>query len=99
MRWIRTVCSPNVAFDEKQIVSSTGALLERVPERLVVIGAGYIGLEMGSVWRAREASVTVVEFLDNIVPNVDLEVAKHFQRNLQKQGINFMLGTKVIQVD
>ena len=94
------VCLPNLAFDEKQIVSSTGALsLERVPERLVVVGAGYIGLEMGSVWSRLGSSVTVVEFLDNIVPNVDLEVAKHFHRNLQKQGLNFMLGTKVIQVD
>jgi dihydrolipoamide dehydrogenase len=70
-----------------------------VPERLVVVGAGYIGLEMGSVWSRLGSSVTVVEFLDNIVPNVDLEVAKHFHRNLQKQGLNFMLGTKVIQAD
>ena len=94
------VCLPNLAFDEKKIVSSTGALsLERVPERLVVVGAGYIGLEMGSVWSRLGSSVTVVEFLDNIVPNVDLEVAKHFHRNLQKQGLNFMLGTKVIQAD
>ena len=94
------VCLPNLVFDEKQIVSSTGALsLERVPERLVEVGTGYIGLEMGSVWSRLGSSVTVVEFLDNIVPNVDLEVAKHFHRNLQKQGLNFMLGTKVIQAD
>ena len=94
------VCLPNLAFDEKKIVSSTGALsLEAVPERLVVVGAGYIGLEMGSVWSRLGSTVTVVEFLDKIVPNNDQEIAKHFQRNLQKQGLNFMLGTKVIQVD
>ena len=94
------VCLPNLAFDEKKIVSSTGALsLEEVPERLVVVGAGYIGLEMGSVWSRLGSTVTVVEFLDKIVPNNDQEIAKHFQRNLQKQGLNFMLGTKVIQVD
>ena len=94
------VCLPNLAFDEKKIVSSTGALsLKAVPERLVVVGAGYIGLEMGSVWSRLGSTVTVVEFLDKIVPNNDQEIAKHFQRNLQKQGLNFMLGTKVIQVD
>lgn len=94
------VCLPNLAFDEKKIVSSTGALsLDAVPERLVVVGAGYIGLEMGSVWSRLGSTVTVVEFLDKIVPNNDQEIAKHFQRNLQKQGLNFMLGTKVIQVD
>ena len=94
------VCLPNLAFDEKKIVSSTGALsLKSVPERLVVVGAGYIGLEMGSVWSRLGSTVTVVEFLDKIVPNNDQEIAKHFQRNLQKQGLNFMLGTKVIQVD
>ena len=94
------VCLPNLAFDEKKIVSSTGALsLDAVPERLVVVGAGYIGLEMGSVWSRLGSTVTVVEFLDKIIPNNDQEIAKHFQRNLQKQGLNFMLGTKVIQVD
>ena len=94
------VCLPNLAFDEKKIVSSTGALsLDAVPERLIVVGAGYIGLEMGSVWSRLGSTVTVVEFLDKIVPNNDQEIAKHFQRNLQKQGLNFMLGTKVIQVD
>ncbi len=94
------VCLPNLAFDEKKIVSSTGALsLKAVPKRLVVVGAGYIGLEMGSVWSRLGSTVTVVEFLDKIVPNNDQEIAKHFQRNLQKQGLNFMLGTKVIQVD
>ena len=94
------VCLPNLSFDEKKIVSSTGALsLDAVPERLVVVGAGYIGLEMGSVWSRLGSTVTVVEFLDKIVPNNDQEIAKHFQRNLQKQGLNFMLGTKVIQVD
>ena len=94
------VCLPNLAFDEKKIVSSTGALsLDRVPERLVVVGAGYIGLEMGSVWSRLGSVVTVVEFFDNIVPNIDLEMGKHFHRNLKKQGLNFLLGTKVIQVD
>ena len=94
------VCLPNLAFDEKKIVSSTGALsLDQVPERLVVVGAGYIGLEMGSVWSRLGSVVTVVEFFDNIVPNIDLEMGKHFHRNLKKQGLNFLLGTKVIQVD
>ena len=94
------VCLPNLAFDEKKIVSSTGALsLDRVPERLVVVGAGYIGLEMGSVWSRLGSVVTVVEFFDNIVPNIDLEMGKHFHRNLKKQGLNFLLGTKVNQVD
>ncbi len=86
----------NVDVDEKRIVSSTGALcLPRVPKHLVVIGAGYIGLEMGSVWRRLGADVTVVEFLDRITPGMDGEVAKQFQRVLTKQGFAFRLGTKV----
>jgi dihydrolipoamide dehydrogenase len=85
-----------VAVDEKQIVTSTGALeLEKVPGHLVVIGAGVIGLELGSVWRRLGAEVTVVEFLDRIVPGMDSEVATAFQRILQKQGFKFRLGMKV----
>ncbi|MGD9537374.1 MAG: dihydrolipoyl dehydrogenase [Alphaproteobacteria bacterium] len=87
---------PGVAIDEKRIVSSTGALdLEEVPKKLIVIGGGYIGLEMGSVWRRLGAEVEVVEFLDRIVPGMDGEIAKQFQRALAKQGIKFRLGFKV----
>jgi dihydrolipoamide dehydrogenase len=87
---------PGVTIDEERIVSSTGALdLERVPGRLVVVGAGYIGLELGTVWRRLGAEVTVVEFLDRIVPTMDGEVARHFQRVLARQGMAFRLGTKV----
>ncbi|NBS02052.1 MAG: FAD-binding protein, partial [Rhizobiales bacterium] len=85
------VASPpgvSVAFDEKVIVSSTGALeLGKVPNKLVVIGAGVIGLELGSVWRRLGAEVTVVEYLDRILPGMDAEVAKSFQRILEKQGV------------
>ncbi|HEX3576683.1 MAG TPA: dihydrolipoyl dehydrogenase [Rhodopila sp.] len=87
---------PGVTVDEKKIVTSTGALeLEKVPGHLVVVGAGVIGLELGSVWRRLGAEVTVVEFLDRIVPGMDTEVATAFQRILQKQGFKFRLGTKV----
>jgi len=87
---------PGVEIDEQQIVSSTGALtLAKVPGHLVVVGGGYIGLEMGSVWRRLGAKVTVVEFLDRIVPGMDGEIAKQFQRVLTKQGMTFRLGTKV----
>lgn len=87
---------PGVDIDEKQIVSSTGALsLAKVPEHLVVIGGGVIGLEMGSVWRRLGAKVTVVEYLDRIAPTMDGEVSKQFQRILQKQGMEFKLSTKV----
>ena len=87
---------PGVAVDEARVVTSTGALaLDRVPQHLVVIGAGYIGLEMGSVWQRLGAKVTVVEFLDRITPGMDGEIAKLFQRTLQKQGFTFKLGTKV----
>lgn len=83
-------------IDEKQIVTSTGALtLESVPKHLVVVGAGYIGLEMGSVWARLGAKVTVIEYLDRITPGMDAEVAKAFQKILEKQGITFRLGTKV----
>jgi dihydrolipoamide dehydrogenase len=87
---------PGVAVDEKQIVTSTGALeLDAVPGHLVVIGGGVIGLELGSVWRRLGAAVTVVEFLDRIVPTMDLEVATAFQRLLTRQGMKFQLGAKV----
>lgn len=87
---------PNVDIDEKQIVSSTGALeLTKVPKKLVVIGAGVIGLELGTVWRRLGAEVTVVEFLDQALPGTDNEVAKTTQRIMKKQGIKFMLGKKV----
>ena len=88
---------PGVEIDEQQIVSSTGALaLPKVPGHLVVVGGGYIGLEMGSVWRRLGAKVTVVEFLDRIVPGMDGEVGKQLQRVLAKQGMTFRLSTKVI---
>ncbi|MEZ5669946.1 MAG: dihydrolipoyl dehydrogenase [Alphaproteobacteria bacterium] len=87
---------PGVEVDEQRIVTSTGALtLQAVPKHLVVIGGGYIGLEMGSVWRRLGAEVTVVEFLDRITPGMDGEISKLFQRVLGKQGFTFKLGTKV----
>jgi dihydrolipoamide dehydrogenase len=87
---------PGVEVDEKQVVTSTGGLeLDKVPGHLVVIGGGYIGLELGSVWRRLGAQVTVVEFLDRIVPTMDGEIAKSFERILARQGIKFRLGTKV----
>jgi len=86
----------NVEVDEKKIVSSTGALsLEKVPETMLVIGAGVIGLELGSVWCRLGAKVEVVEFLDRVCPGTDLEMAKTFQKVLKKQGINFRLSTAV----
>lgn len=89
-----------VAVDEKKIVSSTGALtLEKVPAHLVVVGGGVIGLELGSVWRRLGAKVTVVEFLDRIGGAMDGEVAKQFQRILEKQGVEFKLGMKVTAAD
>src|SRR5262249_10138933 len=85
---------------EKRIVSSTGALvLEDVPRHLLVVGAGVIGLELGSVWRRLGARVTVVEFLDRILPGIDAEVARQFQRILEKQGIGFKLASKVTSID
>ena len=89
-----------IEIDEKRIVSSTGALsLEKVPEKLLIIGAGVIGLELGSVWRRLGAEVAVVEFLDRILPGMDGEVAKQFQRILEKQGFAFRLGAKVTGID
>jgi dihydrolipoyl dehydrogenase len=89
-----------IAIDEKRIVSSTGALeLPRVPQKLVVVGAGIIGMELGSVWRRLGAQVTVVEFLDHILPGIDGEVARQFHRLQQKQGIAFKLSSKVTAID
>ena len=86
-----------VDIDEKQIVSSTGALeLAKVPTHLAIIGAGVIGLELGSVYARLGAKITVVEYLDRILPGMDLDVAKNFQRLLQKQGFNFKLSSKVM---
>jgi dihydrolipoamide dehydrogenase len=91
---------PNVAIDEKQIVSSTGALaLGAVPKRLLIVGAGVIGLELGSVWRRLGSEVLVVEFLDRIVPGIDTEIAKQFQRLQERQGIKFRLASKVVGVE
>ncbi|MBN9565005.1 MAG: dihydrolipoyl dehydrogenase [Alphaproteobacteria bacterium] len=90
---------PGVEIDEEKIVSSTGALaLKQVPKHLVVIGGGYIGLEMGTVWQRLGAKVTVVEFMDKIVPAMDREVGQALQKVLIKQGIEFKLGTKVSSV-
>lgn len=89
---------PSIKVDEKQIVSSTGALsLQKVPKELVVIGGGYIGLELGSVWKRLGSKVTVVEFADRIVPALDQEIGKSFHKTLEKQGFNFMLSTKVLK--
>jgi dihydrolipoamide dehydrogenase len=90
---------PGVTIDEQRIVSSTGALkLSSVPKKMIVIGGGYIGLEMGSVWRRLGAEVTVVEYLDRITPTMDGEVSTQFMRILKKQGMIFELGTKVTSV-
>ena len=91
---------PGVAVDEKVVVTSTGALaLPKVPNRLVVIGAGVIGLEMGSVYARLGAEVTVVEFLDHITPGMDKELGKALQRALKKQGLKFVMGAAVQSVD
>lgn len=87
---------PGVAFEDGKVVDSTGALsLPTVPKKLIVVGAGIIGLELGSVWRRLGAEVTVVEFLDRITPGMDKDVATAFQRALTKQGMSFKLGAKV----
>jgi dihydrolipoamide dehydrogenase len=91
---------PGIEVDEERIVSSTGALaLDHVPDRLVVIGGGYIGLELGSVWRRLGAKVTVVEVLDHIVPNMDRELGAALQRVLARSGIEFKLGARVAGVE
>ncbi len=91
---------PGVEIDEKQIVSSTGALeLEKVPGKLLVVGGGVIGLELGSVWSRLGAEVTVVEFMDKILGPMDADVSKNFQRILKKQGMTFKLSSKVTGVE
>jgi dihydrolipoamide dehydrogenase len=85
-----------IDVDERTIVTSTGGLeLDTVPKRMAVIGGGYIGLELGSVWRRLGSEVTVIEFLDRIVPTMDTEIARNFQRVLTEQGLKFRLSTKV----
>ena len=89
-----------IDIDEKRIVSSTGALeLGKVPQKLLIVGAGIIGLELGSVWRRLGAEVTIVEFLDHILPGIDSEVARQFHRLLQKQAVAFKLSSKVTAID
>jgi dihydrolipoamide dehydrogenase len=88
---------PSLEIDEQRIVTSTGALsLPEVPRRLAVIGGGYIGLELGSVWRRLGAEVTVIEFLDRIIPGMDREIGRALQRVLTRSGMNFRLATKVV---
>ena len=90
---------PGIEINEKNIISSTGAIsLEKVPKSLVVIGGGYIGLEMGSVWSRLGSEVTVIEYLDHIIPGMDREVSKEFQKILTKQGLKFLLNNKVTKV-
>ncbi len=94
-----SVSLSGINIDEKNIISSTGALsLEKVPTNLVIIGGGYIGLEMGSVWSRLGSKVTVIEYLDHITPGMDREISKEFQKILTKQGIKFLLENKVISV-
>ena len=93
------VSLPGINIDEKNIISSTGALsLEKVPKDLIIIGGGYIGLEMGSVWTRLGSKVTVIEFLDHITPGMDREISKEFEKILGKQGIKFKLNSKVTGV-
>ena len=90
---------PGIKIDEKAIVSSTGALsFDKVPKELVIIGGGYIGLEMGSVWKRLGSNVTVIEFLDHIVPGMDKDISSEFLKILKKQEINFKLNSKVTAV-
>tara|TARA_B100002051_G_scaffold267476_1_gene296012 strand:- start:471 stop:1871 length:1401 start_codon:yes stop_codon:yes gene_type:complete len=90
---------PGIEIDEKNIISSTGALsLKKVPNKLAVIGGGYIGLEMGSVWSRLGSEVTVLEYLDHITPGMDREISNEFKKILTKQGIKFKMGTKVNSV-
>ena len=90
---------PGIEFDEEKIISSTGALsLKSVPKKMVVVGGGYIGLEMGSVWSRLGSEVHVVEFLDHITPGMDKEISNEFMKILKKQGINFHLETKVEKI-
>ncbi|MBG0809329.1 dihydrolipoyl dehydrogenase [Methylosinus sp. H3A] len=97
---LRDVDGKEIAFDEKTILSSTGALeLDAPPKHLVVVGAGVIGLELGSVWRRLGAQVTVIEYLDRISPGADAEIATRFQKILEKQGFAFHLAAKVTKIE
>jgi len=94
------VSLPGIKIDEKVIVSSTGALsFESIPKELVIIGGGYIGLEMGSIWKRLGSNVTVIEFLDHIIPGMDSDISQEFIKILKKQGINFKLNSKVTAVN
>ncbi len=96
---LRDAAGKPIEIDEKIVLSSTGALeLPKVPENLVIVGAGVIGLELGSVWRRLGAKVTVIEFLDRLLPGFDLEIGARFQKILEKQGFVFRLKTKVTRV-
>ena len=96
----KPISLPNIKIDEKVIVSSTAALsFDKVPKELVVIGGGYIGLEMGSVWKRLGSNVTIIEFLDHIVPGMDKEISSEFLKILKKQEINFKLNSKVVAVN
>ncbi|MFU7503503.1 MAG: FAD-dependent oxidoreductase, partial [Candidatus Tisiphia sp.] len=91
---------PNIVVDEEYIVSSTGALnLPKVPETMVVIGGGYIGLELGSVWNRLGSKVTVIEYADSIVPALDKEIINQFTKILQKQSIELRLNSKVLSAE
>jgi dihydrolipoamide dehydrogenase len=91
---------PGINIDEQNIVSSTGALsFEKVPKKLAIIGGGYIGLEMGSIWSRLGTEVTVIEYLDYITPGMDREISNEFQKILTKQGIKFKMGSKVVSVN
>ena len=93
------VSLPGIDFDEKQIVSSTGALsLNAIPKKMIIVGGGYIGLEMGSIWARLGSEIHVIEFLDHIIPGMDLDISKEFQKILTKQGIKFLLETKVDKI-
>ena len=90
---------PGMEFDEEKILSSTGALsLSKLPKKMLVVGGGYIGLEMGSVWSRLGTQVEVIEFLDHITPGIDREVSREFEKILKKQGIKFQLNTKVEKI-
>ena len=93
------LCLPGIEFDEKQILSSTGALsISRLPKKMIVVGGGYIGLEMGSVWSRLGTEVQVVEYLDHITPGLDKEISSEFMKILKKQNIKFDLNTKVEKI-
>ena len=94
------VSIPGIDFDEEKILSSTGALsITKLPKKMVIVGGGYIGLEMGSVWSKLGTQVEVVEYLDHITPGMDKEISKEFEKILKKQGIKFHLNTKVEKIN